>query len=162
MSSFSVSRSFPMSRTRWGWLPLSVALNLVLLGLILGYASRNHALTPRQALVTWQRELLPSLSAADVPIVTNATNRISAAQAQGDDTVHQAYVQLRAIMAVSPLDTPGMEKAFEAIRSARDAQQTTINSIFAEELSTITPEGRTAMLKAMEAESHRFHPPGGH
>ncbi len=162
MSSFSVSRSFPMSRTRWGWLPLSVALNLVLIGLILGYASRDHMQAPRQALVTWQRDLLPTLPAADVPIVTNATNRIAAAQAQGDATVHQAYVQLRAIMAVSPLDKPGLEQAFEAIRSARDAQQTTINSIFSEELWTITPEGRAVVLKAMEAESHRLHPPGGH
>ena len=67
MSSFSVSRSFPMSRTRWGWLPLSVALNLVLIGIILGYASRSHEAAPRQALVTWQRELLPSLPPADVP-----------------------------------------------------------------------------------------------
>lgn len=162
MSSFSVSRSFPMSRTRWGWLPLSVALNLVLLGVILGYASRSHGPAPRQALVTWQRELLPSLPVADVPIVTNATNRIATAQAQGDATVHQAYIELRAIMAVSPLDKPGMEKALEAIRSARDAQQTTINSIFSEELSTITPEGRAAVLKAMEVESHRHRPPGGH
>ena len=162
MSSFSVSRSFPMSRTRWGWLPLSVALNLVLLGLILGYASRSHAPVLRQALVTWQRELLPALPPADVPIVTNATNRIAVAQAQGDDTVHQAYVQLRAILAVSPVDKPGMEKAFEAIRAARDAQQTTINGIFSEEMSTITPEGRAAVLKAMEAESHRHRPPGGH
>jgi hypothetical protein len=162
MSSFSVSRSFPMSRTRWGWLPLSVALNLVLLGLILGYASRSHVQAPRQALVTWQRDLLPALPAVDVPIVTNATNRIAAAQAQGDATVHQAYIQLRAIMAVSPLDKPGMEKAFEAIRAARDTQQTTINGIFSEELSTITPEGRAVVQKAMEVESHRLHPPGGH
>jgi hypothetical protein len=151
-----------MSRTRWGWLPLSVALNLVLIGVVLGWASRTHMPASRQALVTWQRELLPSLSPADVPIVSSATDRIAAAQAQGDTAVHQAYVQLRAILAVSPLDKPGMEKAFEAIRAARDTQQTTINGIFSEELSAVTPDGRAAVLKAMEVESHRNHPPGGH
>ncbi len=162
MSSFSVSRSFPMSRTRWGWLPLSVALNLVLIGVILGWAARMHTPAPRQALVTWQRELLPTLPASDVPIVSNATNRIAATQAQADATVHQAYMKIRAILAVSPLDKPGMENAFEAIRSARDTQQTAINGIFFDELSTVTPEGRAVVLKAMEAESHRLHPPGGH
>jgi hypothetical protein len=162
MSSFSVSRSFPMSRTRWGWLPLSVALNLVLIGIILGYASRSHEAAPRQALVTWQRELLPSLPPADVPVVSGATDRIAAAQAHGDTTVHQAYIQLRTILAASSLDKPGMETAFETIRSTRDAQQTTVDSIFFEELSNITPEGRAAVLKAMEAESRRLHPPGGH
>ena len=151
-----------MSRTRWGWLPLSVALNLVLIGVILGYATRNHQPVLRQALVTWQRELLPSLPAADVPVVVDATDRIAATQAEADATVHQAYVQLRAILAVSPLDKPGMEAAFEAIRSARDAQQRAIDGVFLNELSTLTPEGRAIVLKAMEAESHRLHPPGGH
>ncbi len=162
MSSFSVSRNFPMSRTRWGWLPLSVALNLVLIGVILGWASRTHAPESRQALVTWQRELLPSLPPADVPVVNGATDRIAAAQAEADSAVHQAYIQIRAIMAVSPLDKPGMEAAFRTIQSTRDAQQKTVDDIFFDELSTISPEGRGIMLKAMEAESHRLHPPGGH
>jgi hypothetical protein len=162
MSSFSVSRGFPMSRSRWGWLPFSVALNLVLGGVILGWAARPHPPAPRQALVTWQRELLPSLPPSDVPVVTGATDRIAATQAQADAAVHQAYMQIRTILAVSPLDKPGMENALDAIRSTRDAQQTSINNIFFEELSTITPEGRAIVLKAMEAESHRFHPPGGH
>lgn len=162
MSSFSVSRGFPMGRTRWGWPPLSVALNLVLIGLILGYASRSHESAPRQALVTWQRELLPSLPAADMPIVSAATDHIAAAQTEGDTKVHQAYIQLRAILAVSPLDKPGMENAFETIRATRDTQQRTVDEIFFNELSAITPEGRAIVLKAMEAESHRLHPPGGH
>ena len=155
MSSFSVSPSFPMSRSRWGWLPFSVALNLVLIGAILGWAARPHEPAPRQALVTWQRELLPSLPAADVPIVSGATDHIAATQAQGDATVHQAYMRIRAILAVSPLDKSAMQTAFEAIRSTRDAQQTAINSIFFDELSALTPEGRAIVLKAMEAESRR-------
>ena len=160
MSSFSVSRSFAMSRSRWGWLPLSIALNLLLVGAIFGWAISTPA--PRQALVTWQRALLPSLPPADVPIVSAATDRIAAAQVQGDDAVHQAYLRIRLILAVSPLDKPAMESALEAIRSARDAQQTSIGATFLEELSTLTPEGRAIVLKAMEAESHRFHPAGGH
>jgi hypothetical protein len=151
-----------MSRSHWGWLPFSVALNLVLIGAILGWAARPHEPAPRQALVTWQRELLPSLPAADVPVVSGATERIAATQSQADATVHQAYMRIRTMLAASSLDKPGLQTAFEAIRSARDAQQTTIDGIFFEELSTLTPAGRAIVLKAMEAESHRFHPPGGH
>ncbi len=162
MSSFSVSRSFPMSRARWGWLPFSVALNLILLGVVLGWAAHIHESAPRQALVSWQRELLPALSPADAAIVSNATDRIAAAQINGDTTVHEAYVHIRAILAVAPLDSAAMTDAFEAIRAARNAQQTSINNTFMNELSSISAEGRAAVLKAMEAESHRWHPPGGH
>jgi hypothetical protein len=151
-----------MSRTRWGWLPLSVALNLVLIGVVLGWASRNHTPPPRQALVTWQRELLPSLPPPDAAIVSGATDSIAAEQAAGDTRVHQAYLRMRQILAVSPLDTAAMLDTFESIRAARDAQQTAVDKSFFNELSSLSPEGRAIVLKAMEAESHRWHPPGGH
>jgi uncharacterized membrane protein len=162
MSSFSVGRTFPMSRTRWGWLPISVALNLVLIGVILGWASRSHTPAPRQALVTWQRQLLPSLPPADAAIVSSATDSIAAEQATGDTTVHQAYLRMRQILAVSPLDTAAMADTFESIRAARDQQQTAVDKSFFNELSSLSPEGRAIVLKAMEVESRRRHPPGGH
>ena len=162
MSSFSASRSFPMGRTRWGWLPISVAVNLVLMGVILGWASRNHTPAPRQALVTWQRDLLPSLLPADAAIVSGATDSIAAEQATGDTAVHQAYLRIRQILAVSPLDTAAMADAFESIRAARDTQQTAVDKTFFSELSSLSPEGRAIVLRAMETESHRWHPPGGH
>jgi len=162
MSSFSVDRNFPMSRSRWGWLPVSVALNLVLIGVILGWATQSHTPVPRQALVTWQRALLPTLSPADAAIVSGATDKIAAEQATGDTTVHEAYLRIRQAIAVSPLDSTAMAAAFETIRATRDAQQTAVDKIFFDELSSVSPEGRAILLKAMEAESHRWHPPGGH
>jgi len=162
MSSFSVDRNFPMSRSRWGWLPVSIALNLVLIGVILGLASQNHTPAPRQALVTWQRALLPTLAPADAAIVSGATDKIAAEQSAGDATVHEAYIRIRQVIAVSPLDTAAMASAFESIRATRDAQQTAVDKIFFDELSSVSPEGRAILLKAMEAESHRWHPPGGH
>ena len=85
MSSFSLPRDprCPVSLAELGWLPLSVALNLVLIGLVVAW-ELNLPPPPRQPLVTWQRELIPSLSPADAAIVTEAAGQVADAQAAGD------------------------------------------------------------------------------
>ena len=74
MSSFSLPRNAVPYRSRLGWLPLSLALNLVLIGVVVAW-ELNLPAPPRQPLVTWQRELIPSLNSADAAIAAQAAGR---------------------------------------------------------------------------------------
>src|ERR1700760_2210277 len=103
MSSFSIPRGTTPYRSRLGWLPLSVALNLVLIGLVVAW-ELNLPAPPRQPMVTWQRELIPSLSPADAAIVATAADQIADAQAAADMAVHLQFNKIRSILAADPLD----------------------------------------------------------
>ena len=161
MSSFSLPRRAAPYSSRLGWLPLSVALNLLLIGLVLAWVL-NMPTPPRQPLVTWQRELIPSLSSTDGPIAAEAAGRIADAQAAGDLAVHQQYGKIRAILAVEPLDHAALATAFDGLAEIRHNQQVQIGKAFAEELDAVSADGRRKILLAMETESRRWHPTPGH
>lgn len=159
MSSFSISRG-ARYRSRLGWLPVSLALNLLLTGLVLAWVL-NLPSPPRQALVTWQRELIPSLSAGDATLATDAAGRIADAQAAGDQAVHIQYAKIRTLLAVEPVDQAALRAAFDKIAVIRNSQQISVGNAFLDELTAVSPEGRRKILSAMEKESQRWHPAPG-
>lgn len=161
MSSFSVSRGAVPYRSRLGWLPLSVALNLMLIGLVVAW-ELNLPAPPRQPLVTWQRELIPSLSAGDAKIVAGAAGQIADAQAEGDLGVHNQFDQIRTILAAEPLDKAALSDAFKQIATIRQTQQLKIGVAFTEELDTISAEGKQKILAAMVKQGERWRPTPGH
>ena len=146
-------------RRRWEWLIASIAVNLVLIGLILSFLMGNHR---HQPLVTWQREMLSSLSPSDAAIVQAATQRISERQSDSDAHAHAEFVRTRSILAVEPLDRDALKQTLDDITQIRNDQQTAVSGIFFEELTALSPEGRAKVLAAMERESHRYSPPSGH
>jgi hypothetical protein len=160
MSSFSIPRVRSPYRSRLGWLPASLAINLLLIGLVLAWVW-NMPTPPRQALVTWQRELIPSLSAADAALATEATGRIADAQATGDSAVHAQYGKIRTLLAVEPIDRAALQAAFDEIAAIRHNQQIAVGGAFQDELATVSPDGRQKILSAMEKESQRWHPTPG-
>ncbi len=158
MASFSTPPAL-QGRRRWEWLVASIAINLVLIGLILSYLLGGHR---HQPFVTWQSELLPTLGADDARIVQSAIDRIAAEQMSGDSRIHEDFTRTRAILAVEPLDRDALAKAMNDIAAARNAQQTEIGDIFRDELQSLSADGRAKILAAMERESRRYHPPPGH
>jgi hypothetical protein len=148
-------------RSRLGWLPLSVALNLLLIGLVLAWAI-NLPVPPRQPLVTWQRELIPSLPPADAAIVAEAAGRIADAQAAGDLAIHNQFNKVRAILAVDPLDKDGLAGAFNEMATIRQTQQLQVGKAFTEELNAVSAEGRQKILAAMVKQGQRWQPTPGH
>ena len=161
MSSFSVARGAAPYRSRLGWLPLSVALNLVLIGLVVAWEI-NMPAPPRQPLVTWQRELIPSLSETDAAIVTGAAGQIADAQAKGDRAVHQQFNKIRAILAVDPLDKAALADAFNQIATIRQTQQLEIGKAFADELDSVSADGKQKILAAMVKQGERWQRTTGH
>jgi hypothetical protein len=161
MSAFSVGRGAAPYRSRLGWLPLSVALNLVLIGLVVAW-ELNLPAPPRQPLVTWQRELIPSLSPADAAIVTGAAGRIADAQAAGDLAIHGQYDKIRGILAADPLDKAALADAFNEMATIRQTQQLKVGAAFTEELDSVSADGRKKILAAMVKQGERWRPTPGH
>lgn len=161
MSSFSIPRGAVPYRSRLGWLPASLALNLILAGVLVAWVSDRPTPT-RQPLVTWQRELAPSLETPDATIVTDGAARIADAQHQGDEGVHQQYAKVRAILAVEPVDHAALDAAFAEMAAIRHSQQLSVGHAFRDELAAVSADGRRKLLAAMEKEAVRFHssPPG--
>ncbi len=137
----------------------SVALNLVLIGVILSFLFGNHQ---HQPLVTWQVELLSTLNPADAEIVKSATQRISEQQAGGDSRIHIDYTHTRAILAVEPLDRDALQRALGDIATTRNSEQIAIGGIFLDELVALSPDGRAKVLAGMERESRRRSAASGH
>jgi hypothetical protein len=162
MSSFSLPRPAAPYSSRIGWLPLSIAVNLLLIGFLLAWVVSNQAPAPRQPLVTWQRELMPTLSTSDAAVATDAVSRIAASQVACDDAVHAEYAQIRAVLAVEPVDNGAIQAHFDKIIALRNAQQNTALHAFGDELKNLSPEGRRIILTGMEKESQRLHPATGH
>jgi len=160
MSSFSIPRGTLPYRSRLGWLPLSVALNLVLIGLVVAW-ELNLPPPPRQPLVTWQRELIPSLSPADAAIVTEAANRIADAQAAGDRQIRAQFDKVRAILAADPVDKDALAAAFNEMANIRQNQQMLVGKAFTEELDTVSDDGRRKIHAALVEQGKRLRPPPG-
>ncbi len=139
------------------WVFASVAVNLLLVGLILAWTLAQPA--RRQPLVTWQRELAPSLNPSDAAIVAGAADRIAAAQTEADKSVHVEYAHLRALLAAEPVDPAALNQSLHQIESIRNDEQSAMHTMFLNELTAISPEGRAKMLGAMERESQHWRPP---
>jgi hypothetical protein len=161
MSSFSIPRGAAPYRSRLGWLPLSVALNLVLIGLVVAW-ELNLPTPPRQPMVGWQRELIPSLSPADAAVVAAAANQIADSQAAADMAVHQQFNKVRTILAADPLDKAALVDAFNEMATIRQSQQLKVGTAFTDELSTLSAEGRKKILSAMVKQGERWRPTPGH
>jgi hypothetical protein len=160
MSSFSIPRSTVPYRSRLGWLPLSVAVNLLLIGLVVAW-ELNLPGPPHQPLVTWQRELIPSLSPADAAVVSEAAGEIADAQAAADLAVHNQFNKVRAILGVDPLDKAALADAFDQMTSIRQNQQLQIGKAFTEELDQVSDAGRQKILAAMQKQGQHWRPTPG-
>ncbi len=144
-------------RSRLGWLPVSIAVNLLLTGLVLAWVW-NMPPPARQPLVTWQREIIPSLTPADAAIVTEAIGRIAESQASCDKAVHGLYTKIRALVAVEPVDGASIRDGFDQIIALRNTQQTTALHAFSDELNTVSADGRQKLLAGMKREAARAQP----
>jgi hypothetical protein len=157
MSSFSIPRTRLGYSSRLGWLPASLALNLLLIGIMAAWVW-NMPAPARQPLVTWQREMIPALAPDDAAMATDAAARIADAQSAGDIAVHAQYNKIRALLATEPVDHAALQAAFEQIAAIRNNQQLTVGNAFRDELASVSPNGRKTILAAMEREAVRWHP----
>jgi hypothetical protein len=160
MSSFSIPRGTVPYRSKLGWLPLSVALNLVLIGLVVGW-ELNLPPPPRQPLLTWQRELIPALSPADAMIVRVAAGQVADAQAAGDLAIHLQFDKVRAILAAEPVDHAALVAAFNEMANIRERQQMLVGKAFTDELYKISAEGRQKIRAALIVQGERWRPTPG-
>jgi hypothetical protein len=138
-----------------------VALNLVLAGLVVAW-ELNLPAPPRQPMVSWQRELIPSLSSTDAAVVVTAAGQIADAQAAADLAVHLQFNKVRTILAADPLDKAALADAFNEMATIRQTQQLKVGAAFTEELSAVTADGRQKILTAMEKQGQRWRPTPGH
>lgn len=143
------SAPFPMGslrpRRRWGWLAVSVALNLLLIGLILAWV-----LTMRSpANVSWQREMIPSLSPSDAAIVETAIGRIADTKFEGDMKSHEAWGKVHTSLGAQPLDSDALTADMAEMTKIRVEQGTAMNQAFLEEMKSLSPDGRSKLVALM-------------
>ena len=160
MSSFSIPRTRAPYRSRLGWLPISLAVNLLLVGLLLSWVWHMPS-APRQAIVSWQRELIPTLPPGDAALVEDTAGHIADVQAAADRAVHLQYNTVRTLLAAPSVDRASLQAAFDEIATIRHHQQVAVGDAFLNELVAVSPQGRKQILAAMEKESLRWHPNPG-
>lgn len=153
-SRFRVVTGSGSGQRRFNWLVVSVAVNLVLAGLIVAWIVTMPG--PHRPLVTWQQDVLPSLHQADAAIASAAVLRIMAQQEEAEAKVGDQYARVRALLAVDPLDQAALEQAMTEIATTRNNEQIAMRRIFFEELTALSADGRAKMLVAMEKESRRW------
>ena len=156
MSSFSIALERERGPRRSYWLVVSVAANLILVGLMLSWAMGMHA---RQPLFGWQRDLAGSLSPADAAIVIQAADRLEAVQTRTDGLLMVQYEALKTTLRAQSFSPADCQKILDQMAFIRDDQQISFQRIFAEEAAALSPEGRIRLVDGMERESRRWHPP---
>ena len=158
MSSFSIatSRSRRRGPGRSYWLIASIAVNLVLIGLMLSWAMGMRA---HQPLFGWQRDLIGTLSQSDSAIVSNAADRLEAVQTRTDGLLMAQYEALKTALRARPFNPADCQKILDQMAFIRDDQQILFQQIFAEEAAALSPEGRSGLVDAMDREARRWHPP---
>lgn len=159
MSSYSLgiaAGGSPRTKRRSYWLIASVAVNLILIGLIAAWVMGMNAYQP---LVGWQRDMIPSLSPKDAEIVRDATERMLVVQNKAELALPQQYATLKQVLKTSPFDREQCGKVLSDMGVIREEQQNAIGQIFLEEVSALSPEARVEMVAAMNREARRWHPP---
>ena len=156
MSSFSIAAGRTREPRRFPWLAISVAINLIFVGLTLSWALGMRA---HQPLFGWQRDLIGELSPADAAIVNSAADRLEQVQDRTDKLLADQYESLKAALRAQPFDAAACQKVLDQMAFIRDDQQINFQKIFAEEAAALSPEGRAKLIDAMEREAHRWHAP---
>jgi hypothetical protein len=157
MSSFSIAPGIERRRPpRSFWLIASIAVNLVLIGLIFSWVIGMRA---HQPLFGWQRDLIGSVSQADAVIVGNAADRFEEVQIHTDQLLVEQYMKLKDVLRAQPFSAADCQKVLDEMAFIRDDQQISFQRIFAEEAAALSPEGRLKLVDAMEREGRRWHPP---
>jgi hypothetical protein len=150
----------PAARRRWSvWLILSIAVNLVLLGLILSWAFRFDGPPPHRPMRDLQRDLIPSLSAADAEIVTTTVQRLDEIQKRDDAVSVPRFARLQAALSANPYDRAATDTAFDQLEATRADHFREFRGIIADELSTLSPDGRAKLAAALSRDNPRPRPP---
>jgi hypothetical protein len=137
-------------RRRWGWLAASLALNLVLVGFICAWSLGMRSHTPN----SWQREIVSSLSAGDAAVVEHGIKGIADARAPGDLLIQAQHDQFHATLKTDPTNKILLKQLMDDIAKSRFNQALAINQAFLDELSELSPDGRSQI----EAEMQRIWP----
>jgi hypothetical protein len=154
--SSSITPNLPQQRRRWRWLAVSVAVNLVLGGLILAWVL---GMPPRPPSGSWQREVIPTLSASDAAIVEDAVKRIGDIKMQGDIQSHEGWAKLHGILEAEPLDVDALTAQMDDMNRIRVEQSTGIGQTLMTELRALSPDGRAKLVVLMKRLWSRWQPP---
>jgi hypothetical protein len=138
-----------------GWLAVSIAVNLVLIGFVFAWALGMDS--PRSP-TTWQRDLIPSLSTQDAAVVTNAVQRINDLRSRYDAFNEEQSALFRARLHGSPFDRAAMSEMLERINKNHADQRATIMHEFLDELTALSPDGLAKLTAAMEQQVGRQKP----
>jgi len=157
MSSFSIAPGIERRpRPRSFWLIASIAVNLILVGLI---ASWVIGMRVHQPLIGWQRDLVGSVSAEDATVIGKAADQMEQVQIHTDQLLGAQYTKLKDALRAQPFSTLDCQKVLDEMAFIRDDQQISFQRIFAEEAAALSPDGRSKLVEAMDREGRRWHPP---
>lgn len=156
MLSGSITPNLMRQRRRWRWLAVSVAVNLVLAGLILAWVL---VMPPPPPSGSWQREVIPSLSASDAAIVEEAVKHIGEIKTHGDIEAHEGWAKLHGILETQPLDVDALTAQMDDMNRIRIEQSTGIGQTLMTELRTLSPDGRAKLVVLMKRLWSRWQPP---
>jgi hypothetical protein len=155
MLSSSRAVRFDGGSRRPSWLMISVAVNLVFIGLIFAWVIGMSSRQP----VSWQRELIPSLSAADATIARNVAQNLDDNQAATDKLVNAQYANLIAVIKTEPFDRAACAAALDKFTAIRDEHDAQIHKIVVDEMASLSPDGRAKLAAWIENAAGRWHVP---
>jgi hypothetical protein len=138
------------------WLVASLAANLLLIGIVLAWISGIGTPPPRRSPIDWQRAVIGSLSPEDARIVSATLERFDARQSANDDQMRANYPKLHSVIVTAPLDVQALQQAMDDGEKMRAERHAATERDFLDELTQLSPDGRTKLLAAFDQELQRW------
>lgn len=148
------------------WLIVSLLVNALLIGVLIGGGLGQRKAGPAMAGPGGEDMLVRGIDRA-VPdeqrrAVRRAFRRAFADSRQERIQVRNTRQRLAALLAAEDYEASEVQSAFEDLRAAEAAMKARLHDVLAEQLATLSPEQRQAILSDMDRRDRRRRDHDGH
>jgi hypothetical protein len=124
------------------WLAVSVAANLVFVGLIVAWVLAMTRPVDRHVVLDRQQKVIESVGPADAAILRDVGQQYEAIVMQYAPLFAQQHEKLLASVHAAPFSRAAFYDALNGFSALRDDEELAIHKIFADEMAALSPEGR--------------------
>lgn len=129
------------------WLALSVAANLVLVGMIVAWLLTMTRPQDRHIVMERQQKVIESVGPDDAVILRKVGDQYQAIVAQYGSRFAAQQEKLFAAAHAAPFDRGAFYNSLRGFSALRTEQELAIHQIFADEMAALSPQGREQLAR---------------
>jgi hypothetical protein len=124
------------------WLAVSVAANLVFVGLIVAWVLTMARRPSPDIVMNRQQKVIDSVGPADAAVVRHVGEQYQAIAMQYSSLFAQQNEKLLATVHAEPFDRAAFYDALRGFSTLRNQKEMAVHQIFADEMAALSPQGR--------------------